>query len=55
MGLPPIPTLWEPIAAVPKLDLKVVNLPDKLIFAAWRTSEPIGGFNVGVKSNNLSN
>jgi len=34
MGLPAIPTLWEPMAAVPKLDLKVINLLDKLIFAA---------------------
>jgi len=55
IGLPPVPTLWEPIATVPELDLKVVNLPDKLIFAARRAGEPIGGFNMGVKSNNLSN
>jgi len=34
MGLPTIPTTWEPMAAVPKLDLKVVNLPKELIFAA---------------------
>ena len=34
MGLPTVPTIWEPIAAVPKLDLKVINLLDKLIFAA---------------------
>jgi len=54
MGLPPVPTLWEPMAAVPKLDLEVVNLPDKLIFATWRAGEPISGFNVGVESNNLS-
>jgi hypothetical protein len=53
MGLPAVPTLWEPIAAVPKLDLKVINLPDKLIFAARRAGEPIGGFNAGVKFNNL--
>jgi len=43
------------MAAVPKLDLKVVNLLDKLIFATWRAGKPISGFNVGVKSNNLSN
>ena len=55
MGLPPISTLQEPIAAVPKLDFEVINLPDKLIFAAWRAGKPIGGFNVGVKSDNLSN
>jgi hypothetical protein len=53
MGLPAVPTLWEPIAAVPKLDIKVINLPDKLIFAAWRAGEPIGGINADVKSNNL--
>jgi len=55
IGLPPIPTLWEPMAAVLKLDLKVVNLLDKLIFAAWRAGKPIGGFNVGVKFDDLSN
>ena len=41
------------MAAVPKLDLKVINLLDKLIFAARRASKPISGFNAGVKSNNL--
>ena len=55
IGLPAVPTLWEPIAAVPKLDLKVINLLDKLIFAARRASKPISGFNAGVKSNNLCN
>jgi len=34
MGLPTVPTTWEPMAAVPKLDLKVINLPKELIFAA---------------------
>jgi hypothetical protein len=34
IGLPTVPTIWEPIAAVPKLDLKVVNLSRELIFAA---------------------
>ena len=34
MGLPAVPTLWKPIAAIPKLDLKIINLLDKLIFAA---------------------
>ena len=53
MGLPTIPTLWEPMAAVPELDLKVINLPDKLIFTARRTSKPISSFNVSVKSINL--
>ena len=55
IGLPAVPTLWEPIATIPKLDLKVINLLDKLIFAAQRTSKPISGFNAGVKSNNLCN
>ena len=55
MGLPTVPTLWEPMAAIPKLDLKVINLLDKLIFAAWRTSKPISGVNADVKSNNLPN
>ena len=54
MGLPTIPTIQEPIAAVTKLDLKVINLPKELIFAAWRAGKPISGFNVGVKSINLS-
>jgi hypothetical protein len=34
IGLPAVPTIWEPMAAVPELDLKVINLPDNLIFAA---------------------
>jgi len=34
MDLPTVPTIWEPMAAVPELDLKVVNLPKELIFAA---------------------
>jgi len=55
MGLPAIPTTWEPIAAIPKLDLKVVNLLDELIFAARRASKPINSFSTGVKSNNLPN
>jgi len=54
MGLFAVPTIWEPMATVPKLDLKVVNLPKELIFAAWRAGEPIGGFSAGVKSVNLS-
>ena len=55
MGLSVVPTLWEPITAVPKLGLKVINLLDKLIFAARHTSEPISGLNADVKPNNLSN
>ena len=54
MGLPTVPTIWEPIAAVPKLDLKVVNLPKELIFAAWRISKPICGFSASAESVNLS-
>ena len=41
MGLPTVPTTWEPMAAVPELDLEVVNLPKELIFAARRAGEPI--------------
>jgi len=55
IGLPAVPTIWEPMAAVPKLDLKVINLLDKLIFATRRASEPISSFSTGVKSNNLPN
>ena len=54
MGLPAVPSLWEPMAAVPELDLEVINLPDELIFAAQHTSEPISG-NMGIKSDNLFN
>ena len=54
MDLPTVPTTWEPIAAVPELDLKVINLPKELIFAAWRASKPICGSSAGVKSVNLS-
>ena len=32
MDLPAVPTTWEPMAAVPELDLKVVNLPEELVF-----------------------
>ena len=55
IGLPTVPTLQEPIAAIPKLDFKVINFLNKLIFAAQRTSKPISGINADVKSNNLSN
>jgi hypothetical protein len=55
MGLPTIPTLWEPMAAIPELDFKVINLLDKLIFAARRTSKPINGINTDIKSNDLPN
>ena len=51
IGLPTVPITWEPIAAVPKLDLKVINLLDELIFAAWRASKLINSINTRVKSN----
>jgi len=54
IGLPTVPTTWEPMAAVPKLDLKVVNLPKELIFAARRASKPICGFNASAESVDLS-
>ena len=53
MGLPAVPTSWEPMAAVPELDLEVINLPDELIFAARRAGEPIGGVNADVESDDL--
>ena len=53
MDLPTIPIIWEPMAAVPELDLTVVNLPEELIFAARRAGEPICGFSAGVKFINL--
>jgi len=42
------------MAAVPKLDLEVINLLDELIFAAWCAGEFISSFNIGAKSDNLS-
>jgi len=54
MGLPTVPTTWKPMAAVPKLDLKIVNLPEELIFAARRASEPICGFGASAESVDLS-
>ena len=55
MGLPAVPTSWEPMAAVPELDLKVINLLNDLIFAAWHASEPINGVNIDIKSNDFLN
>ena len=55
MGLPAIFTSWEPIAAVPELDLKVINLLNELIFTTWRAGEPISGINMDVKSDDLPN
>jgi len=54
IGLPAVPTLWEPITAIPKLGLEVINLLDKLIFAARRAGEPISGLNADVEPDNLS-
>ena len=50
IGLLAVPTLQKPITAIPKLDLKVINLLDKLIFATRRASKPISGINIDVKS-----
>ena len=55
MGLSTVPTLQELIAAIPKLDLKVINLLDKVIFATQRASKPISGINADIKYNNLPN
>jgi len=43
------------MAAIPELDLKVINLLNKLIFAARRASKPISGVNADIKSNNFPN
>jgi len=50
MGLFTVPIIWEPIAAVPELDFKVINLLDKLIFAARRAGEFINSVSIRVKS-----
>ena len=55
ISLSAVPTLWEPITAIPKLSFKVINLSDKLIFATWRAGEPISGFNIDIKPDNFSN
>ena len=41
------------MAAIPNLDLKVINPLDKLIFAARRASKPISSIDADVKSNLL--
>ena len=43
------------MAAIPKLDFKVINLLIKLIFAAQRTSKLISGVTADVKFNNFPN
>ena len=55
IGLPTIPTSWEPMATIPKLDLKVINLLNKLRFTAWYTSKPISSINIDIRFNDLSN
>ena len=54
MGFPAVPTTWEPMATVPKLDLKVINLLKELIFAARRAGKPIYGSSTGAQSNESS-
>ena len=53
MGLPAILSLWEPMAAIPELDFKVINLLIKLIFAVQRPSKPINRVTVDIKFNNF--
>ena len=55
IGLPAVPTLQKPMATIPKLDLKVINLLNRLIFAARRAGKPISGINADIKFNDLSN
>ena len=55
MDLPAIPILQEPMATISKLDFKVINFLNKLIFTTQYTSKPISGINVDIKSNNLPN
>ena len=55
MGLPAVSTLQEPIAAIPKLDLKVINLLNNLIFVTLYISKPISNINMDIRSNNLPN
>ena len=54
MGFPAVPTTWEPMATVPKLDLKVINLLKELIFTARRAGKPIYGSSTGAQSNKSS-
>ena len=43
------------LPAVPKLDLKVINLLNKLLFATRHASKPISSIIADIKSNNLPN
>ena len=53
IGLPAIPALQKPLPTIPKLDLKVINFLNELIFTTQYTNKPIGGINVNIKFNNL--
>jgi len=47
IGFSTIPITWEPIAIIPKLDFKVINLLKELIFTAWRANKIIYSFSIG--------
>ena len=53
IGFFTVPTIQERMAAVPKLDFKVINLLNNLIFATQHTSKSINSFNISNKSNNF--
>ena len=55
MGLSTIPILWELMAAIFKLDFKVINFLNRLIFATQRISKRIRGVNADIKSNKFPN
>jgi len=38
-----------------KLDFKIINFPNKLIFITWRINKPISGINVDIKFDDLPN
>ena len=50
-----VPTIQKPIAAILKLNFKVINLLKELLFTAWCTSKPINSFSTGIKFNNFLN
>ena len=50
IGLPTVSILQEPITTIPELDLEVINLLNKLIFAAQRAGEPISSINIDIDS-----
>ena len=55
MGLFAISIIQEFITAIPKLDFKVINLLNKLIFATQHTNKPINGTSIRVKFNGQNN